>query len=35
MDQTTVTFRQEDTNPLSPVRVREIKKSLYPEEARQ
>ncbi len=35
MDQTTVTFRQEDTNPLSPVRVREVKKSLYPEEARQ
>jgi len=36
MDQTSVTFRQEVTDPLSPVRVRDIKKSLYPsEEARQ
>jgi len=36
MDQATVTFRQEVTDPLSPVRVREIKKGLYPsEEARQ
>ncbi len=36
IDAATVTFRQEVTDPLSPVRVREIKKSLYPtEEARQ
>ncbi len=36
MDQTTVTFRQEVTDPLSPVRTRELKKGLYPaEEARQ
>ena len=36
MDQTTVTFRQEVTDPLSPVKVRDVKKSLYPsEEARQ
>jgi len=36
MDQTSVTFRQEVTDPLSPVRVRDVKKSLYPsEEARQ
>jgi type IV pilus assembly protein PilP len=36
MDQTSVTFRQEVTDPLSPVRVRDVRKSLYPsEEARQ
>lgn len=36
MDATTVTFRQDVTDPLSPVKSREIKKSLYPsEEARQ
>lgn len=36
MDQSTVTFRQEVTDPLSPVRVRDVRKSLYPsEEARQ
>ncbi len=36
IDAATVTFRQEVTDPLSPVRVREIKKSLYPtEEIRQ
>lgn len=36
IDAATVTMRQEVTDPLSPVRVREIKKSLYPtEEARQ
>lgn len=36
IDAATVTFRQEVTDPLSPVRVRDIKKSLYPtEEARQ
>jgi type IV pilus assembly protein PilP len=36
MDQATVTFRQEVTDPLSPIKVREVKKSLYPsEEARQ
>jgi hypothetical protein len=33
---TTVTFRQDITDPLSPVKTREIKKTLYPsEEARQ
>jgi len=33
---TTVTFRQDVTDPLSPVKTREIKKTLYPsEEARQ
>ena len=36
IDATTVTFRQEVTDPLSPVRTREVKQSLYPsEEARQ
>lgn len=36
MDATSVTFRQEVTDPLSPVKVRELRKSLYPsEEARQ
>jgi Tfp pilus assembly protein PilP len=36
IDQTTVTFRQEVTDPLSPVRTRDVKKSLYPsEEMRQ
>jgi Tfp pilus assembly protein PilP len=36
MDAATVTFRQEVTDPLSPVKTREVKKSLYPsEEARQ
>jgi len=36
MDGATVTFRQEVTDPLSPVRTREVKKTLYPsEEARQ
>jgi Tfp pilus assembly protein PilP len=36
IDGATVTFRQEVTDPLSPVRTREIKKTLYPsEEARQ
>jgi Tfp pilus assembly protein PilP len=36
IDQTTVTFRQEITDPLSPVRTRDVKKSLYPsEEMRQ
>jgi Tfp pilus assembly protein PilP len=36
IDATTVTFRQEVTDPLSPVKTREIKLSLYPsEEARQ
>jgi Tfp pilus assembly protein PilP len=36
MDQTSVTFRQEVTDPLSPVKVRDIRKSLYPsEEVRQ
>jgi hypothetical protein len=35
MDQATVTFRQEVTDPLSPVKTREVKKTLYPsEEAR-
>ncbi len=32
MDQTSVTFRQEVTDPLSPVKVRDVKKSLYPSE---
>jgi hypothetical protein len=36
IDAANVTFRQEVTDPLSPVRTREIKKSLYQsEEARQ
>jgi hypothetical protein len=36
MDQATVTFRQEVQDPLSPVKTRDVKKSLYPlEEARQ
>jgi len=36
IDATSVTFRQEVTDPLSPVKTREIKLSLYPsEEARQ
>jgi hypothetical protein len=36
IDAATVTFRQEVTDPLAPVKVREVKKTLYPsEEARQ
>jgi len=36
MDQATVTFRQEVQDPLSPVKTRDVKKSLYTfEEARQ
>jgi Tfp pilus assembly protein PilP len=36
VDATTVTFRQEVTDPLSPVKTRDVKKSLYAsEEARQ
>jgi Tfp pilus assembly protein PilP len=36
IDATTVTFRQEVTDPLSTVKSRELKKTLYPsEEARQ
>jgi hypothetical protein len=36
MDATSVTFRQEVTDPLSPVKTREVRKSLYvSEEARQ
>lgn len=36
MDAASVTFRQEIADPLSPVRTREVKKTLYPsEEARQ
>lgn len=36
MDAASVTFRQEVTDPLSPVRTRDVKKSLYStEEARQ
>jgi hypothetical protein len=36
MDAGTVTFRQEVTDPLSPVKTRDVKKSLYSsEEARQ
>jgi Tfp pilus assembly protein PilP len=36
MDQATVTFRQEVQDPLSPVKTRDVKKSLYSfEEARQ
>jgi Tfp pilus assembly protein PilP len=36
IDASTVTFRQDVTDPLSPVRTRELKKTLYPsEEARQ
>jgi len=35
MDGVSVTFRQEVTDPLSPVKSRDVKKSLYAEEARQ
>ena len=36
MDMATVTFRQDVTDPLSPVKTRDVKKSLYSsEEARQ
>jgi type IV pilus assembly protein PilP len=36
IDMATITFRQDVTDPLSPVRFREVVKSLYPsEEARQ
>jgi type IV pilus assembly protein PilP len=36
MDKETVTFRQDVTDPLSSVKTRELKKTLYPsEEARQ
>jgi Tfp pilus assembly protein PilP len=36
IDATTVTFRQEVADPLSPVKTREIRQSLYPsEEAKQ
>lgn len=36
IDATSVTFRQEVTDPLSPVKTREVRKSLYAsEEARQ
>jgi type IV pilus assembly protein PilP len=36
IDATTITFRQEVTDPLSTVKSRELKKTLYPsEEARQ
>jgi hypothetical protein len=36
VDPTSVTFRQEVTDPLSPVKTREVRKSLYAsEEARQ
>lgn len=36
IDQSSVTFRQEVTDPLSPVRTRDVRKSLYPsEEMRQ
>jgi Tfp pilus assembly protein PilP len=36
IDAATVTFREEVTDPLSPVKTREVKKTLYPsEEARQ
>jgi Tfp pilus assembly protein PilP len=36
IDSTSVTFHQEVTDPLSPVKTREIRQSLYPsEEARQ
>ena len=36
IDSATVTFRQEVTDPLSPVKTRDVKKSLYSsEEARQ
>jgi Tfp pilus assembly protein PilP len=36
IDATTVTFRQEVTDPLSTVKTRDVKKTLYPtEEARQ
>ena len=35
IDATTVTFRQEVTDPLSTVKTRDVKKTLYPsEEAR-
>ena len=32
MDMTRITFRQDVTDPLSPVRTREVVKSLYPSE---
>jgi Tfp pilus assembly protein PilP len=32
MDGSTVTFRQDVTDPLSPVKTRELKKDLYPSE---
>lgn len=32
MDMTRITFRQDVTDPLSPVRIREVVKSLYPSE---
>ncbi len=36
VDMQTITFRQDVTDPLSPVRFRDVVKSLYPsEEARQ
>jgi hypothetical protein len=36
VDATSVSFRQEVTDPLSPVKTRDLKKSLYAtEEARQ
>ena len=36
IDASSVSFRQEVTDPLSPVRTRDIRKTLYPsEEARQ
>jgi hypothetical protein len=36
IDATSVNFRQEVTDPLSPVRTRDVRKTLYPsEEARQ
>jgi hypothetical protein len=36
IDATSVSFRQEVTDPLSPVRTRDVRKTLYPsEEARQ
>ena len=36
IDASSVSFRQEVTDPLSPVRTRDVRKTLYPsEEARQ
>jgi hypothetical protein len=35
MDGASVTFRQDVTDPLSPVKTRDVRKSLYAEEARQ